>query len=335
MEQNTNNRKSRGSASGIGLHLALMVNRSLRIVFMGTPGFAVPALQYLLDAGYPVVAVVTAPDKPGGRGMKQMISSPVKMFAIENHIPVLQPENLKSKDFLQILSSFQADLQVVVAFRMLPEAIWKMPPMGTMNLHGSLLPAYRGAAPIQWSIINGDKVTGVTTFRLQHAIDTGEILLQREIPILPEDDAGTLHDRMMHIGASLVVSSVDWLSKGEAKTIRQDHSAASHAPKIYHEDAHVDWIKPAMEIYNLIRGMSPYPAAWSTLDGIELKIFKARISPDEKTKEPGTAFIKDKNLFVQTGAGAIELIEVQLAGKRKMSAKDFLNGYTVKDWSLT
>jgi len=312
-----------------------MVNRNLRIVFMGTPGFAVPSLQYLLDAGYPVVAVVTAPDKPGGRGMKQMISSPVKAFAVEHEIPVLQPENLKAKDFIQALSSFEADLQVVVAFRMLPEVIWKMPPMGTINLHGSLLPAYRGAAPIQWSIINGDTVTGVTTFRLQHAIDTGEILLQREIPILMEDDAGTLHDRMMYIGASLVVSSVDLLSSGEAKTIRQDQAAASHAPKIFHEDARVVWTKSAKEIYNLIRGMSPYPGAWTTLDGHELKILKSRISADDISGIPGTAFLKEKKLFVHTGEAAIELLEIQLAGKRKMNAKDFLNGNTIKDWLLT
>jgi methionyl-tRNA formyltransferase len=302
---------------------------------MGTPGFAVPGLQYLLDAGYPVVAVVTAPDKPGGRGMKQLISSPVKNFAIEHSIPVLQPENLKSKDFVQALASYEADLQVVVAFRMLPEVVWKMPPMGTMNLHGSLLPAYRGAAPIQWAIINGNKVTGVTTFRLQHAIDSGEILLQREIPILDQDDAGTLHDRMMYIGASLVVSSVDLLSSGEAKTIKQDQSAISHAPKIYHHDAHIDWTKSALEIYNLIRGMSPYPGAWSTLDGNEFKILKSVIANDEQSGMPGKVFVKDKHLLVQTEAGCIELLEVQLAGKRKMSVKDFLNGYTIRDWSLT
>ena len=302
---------------------------------MGTPGFAVPGLQYLLDAGYPVVAVVTAPDKPGGRGMKQMISSPVKNFAIEHSIPVLQPDNLKSKDFIQALASYQADLQVVVAFRMLPEVVWKMPPMGTMNLHGSLLPAYRGAAPIQWAIINGDKVTGVTTFRLQHAIDSGEILLQREIPILEQDDAGTLHDRMMYVGASLVVSSVDLLSSGEAKTIKQDQAAISHAPKIYHPDAHIDWTKSAFEIYNFIRGMSPYPGAWSTLDGTEFKILKSVIANDEQSGAPGKLFVKDNHLVVQTEAGCIELIEVQLAGKRKMSVKDFLNGYTIRDWSLT
>jgi len=236
-----------------------MVNRNLRIVFMGTPEFAVPSLQYLIDAGYPVVGVITAPDKPGGRGMKQIISSPIKEYATTHGIPVLQPVNLKAKEFAAELSRLEADLQVVVAFRMLPEVIWKMPPMGTINLHGSLLPAYRGAAPIQWAIINGDQTTGVTTFRLQHAIDTGEILLQREIPILKEDDVATLHDRMKYIGASLVVSSVDLLSKGEAITMKQNSDLVSHAPKIFHEDAHIDWNQSATQIFNLIRGMSPYP----------------------------------------------------------------------------
>jgi len=328
-------RKSCGCTTAIDLHLALMVDRSLRIVFMGTPGFAVPSLQFLLDAGYPVVAVVTAPDKPGGRGMKQMISSPVKTFALEKGIPVFQPEKLKSKDFVQQLSQCEADLQVVVAFRMLPEVIWKMPPMGTINLHGSLLPAYRGAAPIQWAIINGDLVTGVTTFRLQHAIDTGEILLQREIPILAADDAGSLHDRMMIIGASLLISSVDLLSSGAAKTTRQDQTAASHAPKIYHEDAHINWDRSATEIYNLIRGMSPYPGAWTMVDGFELKIFKSSLSSNKNAGTPGTAFTKNRKLYVNTTTNTIEVVEVQLAGKKKMSVKDFLNGYTIKDWSWT
>lgn len=302
---------------------------------MGTPEFAVPSLQYLLDAGYPIVGVVTAPDKPGGRGMKQIISSPIKEFATTHGLPVLQPVNLKSKDFAQELSKLEADLQIVVAFRMLPEVIWKMPPMGTINLHGSLLPAYRGAAPIQWAIINGDSTTGVTTFRLQHAIDTGEILLQREIPILKEDDVGTLHDRMKYIGASLIVSTVDLLSMGKATTIKQDQSRVSHAPKIFHEDAHVNWNNTALAIFNLIRGMSPFPGAWTLLDGLELKILKAKLSDVQSNHFPGTAFHQNKKLIVQTGEGTIELLEVQLAGKRKMNVKDFLNGYSIKDWSLT
>jgi len=302
---------------------------------MGTPEFAVPSLQYLVDAGYPVVGVVTAPDKTGGRGMKETISSPVKAFAVQHGIPVFQPTNLKSKDFIESLSRLEADLQVVVAFRMLPEVVWKMPPMGTINLHGSLLPSYRGAAPIQWAIINGDKMTGVTTFRLQHAIDSGEILLQREIPILEEDNASTLHDRMMYIGASLVVSTVDMLSNGDATTYKQALALISHAPKIFHEDAHIDWTKSSMEINNLIRGMSPFPGAWTKLDGAELKITKAKISSENSNHKPGTAFLKNKNLFVQTGQSSIELLEVQLAGKRKMTVRDFLNGYQVKDWYLT
>ena len=312
-----------------------MVNRNLRIVFMGTPEFAVPSLQYLVDAGYPVVGVVTAPDKTGGRGMRLTISSPVKAFAIQHGIPVFQPTNLKAKEFIESLSRLEPDLQVVVAFRMLPEVVWKMPPMGTINLHGSLLPAYRGAAPIQWAIINGDSMTGVTTFRLQHAIDSGEILLQREIPILEEDDTSTLHDRMMNIGASLVVATVDLLCKGEATTHKQDLALISHAPKIFHEDAHIDWNKSATEINNLIRGMSPFPGAWTKLDGAELKITKAKVVTEDSHHKPGTAYLKNKNLIIQTGKSSIELLEVQLAGKRKMNVRDFLNGYQIKDWYLT
>ncbi len=328
-------RKCCGSSWGNDLHLARMVNRNLRIVFMGTPLFAVPSLQYLLEAGYPVAAVITAPDKPGGRGMKQMISSPVKSFALENKIPVFQPANLKSKEFIQTLSSFGADLQVVVAFRMLPEVVWSQPSMGTINLHGSLLPAYRGAAPIQWAIINGDKVTGVTTFRLQHTIDAGEILLQREVPILEDDDAGTLHDRMMPVGAALVLSTVDLLSSGEAKTIAQDQNLVSHAPKIFHEDARIDWTKSADVIQHHIRGMSPYPGAWTTLDGVEMKILKSTMISMEQSNSPGSLFTKEKNLCVRTGRGSLALLEVQLAGKRKMNVKDFLNGYQIKNWTLT
>ncbi len=312
-----------------------MINRDLRIVFMGTPDFAVPALEILFESGYPIVGVVTAPDKPGGRGMKQMMISPVKSFALRNGLNVLQPSNLKSKKFLEELKSLNADLQVVVAFRMLPDAVWNMPRLGTMNLHGSLLPAYRGAAPIQWAIIRGEKKTGITTFMLQHEIDLGQILKQREIPILEEDDAGSLHDRMMHAGAGLVLGSVDLLSTGNIKLTYQDDTFSSYAPKINHEHAHINWNSPVNEIHNLIRGMSPYPGAWSKLDGLEWKIFKASLYSQFTKRPVGMLEFENKRLIAQGIDGELEIQEVQLAGKKKMTARDFINGYKIKDWSMS
>jgi methionyl-tRNA formyltransferase len=314
---------------------AEMIDRNLRIVFMGTPGFAVASLKYLLQAGYQVVGVITAPDKAGGRGMKQVISSPVKQFADEHRLHLLQPANLKSRSFTEALRSLHADLQVVVAFRMLPEVIWNMPPKGTMNLHGSLLPAFRGAAPIHWAVIRGETMTGVTTFMLNREIDTGMILLQREIPILDDDDTGVLHDRMMNIGASLVVASVDLICKGNITLAPQDETKASFAPKIHHEDGKILWNLSKRAVYNLIRGMSPHPGAWTTLDGIECKLWKARIYSSDRTAKPGTIRLEGKSLIVQVGDGEIEIVELQLAGKRKMKAQDFINGYKIRDWSLT
>jgi methionyl-tRNA formyltransferase len=318
-----------------GITFTPVIERNLRIIFMGTPGFAVPSLQFLLEAGYPVVAVVTAPDKPGGRGMKQMISSPVKQFAIEKGLPVLQPSNLKSKVFIQQLRDLKADLQVVVAFRMLPEVVWNMPPRGTMNLHGSLLPAYRGAAPIQWAIIRGEKFTGVTTFLLQHEIDSGQILLQRTMPILDEDDTGSLHDRMMIAGAGLVVASVDLIASGKFTLQPQNETLVSHAPKIHHEHGHINWKSNARNVYNLIRGMSPYPGAWTLVDGIESKIWKSKIYSGLQVNEIGMLRKEGKSLIVQAEDGEIELLEIQMAGKKRMSVQDFLNGYKIKNWFLT
>lgn len=302
---------------------------------MGTPEFAIPSLQYLMEAGYAIAAVVTAPDRMGGRGMKQVITSPVKTFALQHGLRILQPQNLKAQDFFDELMSLKVDLQVVVAFRMLPEKIWNMPPLGTINLHGSLLPAYRGAAPIQWAIIRGEKVTGVTTFRLQHAIDTGEIILQREIPILPDDTASTLHDRMMLIGANVILATVDLIQTGKATFKPQLNQQASHAPKISHELARIDWQASASTIHNLIRGMNPFPGAWTSLDGLELKILSSGIVDISFEGKPGK-LIKDGNeLIALAGEGAIKLKEIQLAGKKKMQVKEFLNGYTIRDWSLT
>jgi len=302
---------------------------------MGTPAFAVASLQYLMEAGYPIVGVVTAPDKPGGRGMKQMISSPVKQFAVEYGLRLLQPANLKSKAFIAELRALKADLQVVVAFRMLPEIVWSMPSKGTMNLHGSLLPAYRGAAPIQWAIIRGEETTGVTTFLLQHEIDTGQILLQREIPILDEDDTGSLHDRMMTIGAGIVVASVDLISLGNFTPKLQDEAKVSHAPKIHHEDARIDWNKSSRDIYNLIRGMSPYPGAWTRLDDIECKIWKSEIFSSGTNSPAGTIRMEGKALVAATNDGEIKLMEIQPAGKKRMNVRDFVNGYTIRNWFLT
>jgi methionyl-tRNA formyltransferase len=312
-----------------------MIERNLRIVFMGSPGFAVTTLQYLLDSGYPVVGVVTAPDKPGGRGMKEMISTAVKQFALAHHLRVLQPANLKSTSFLDELKSLEADLQVVVAFRMLPEVVWNMPSKGTINLHGSLLPAYRGAAPIHWAVIRGEISTGVTTFMLQREIDTGKVLLQRALPILPDDDTGAVHDRMMHIGAGLVIASIDLIASGMARLKDQDESQVSYAPKIHHEDGRIHWSHNTRDIYNLVRGMSPFPGAWTLLDGTECKIWKARIFSSQLTNKPGTLLQKGKTLLVQAIDGEIELLEVQMAGKKRMKVQDFLNGYKIKDWSLT
>lgn len=312
-----------------------MVNRDLRIVFMGTPDFAVPSLEILMEAGYPIVGVVTAPDKPGGRGLKEIMISPVKKFALTHGLQVLQPVNLKAKDFYEQLKNFKADLQVVVAFRMLPERIWSMPRLGTMNLHGSLLPAYRGAAPIQWAIINGEKITGLTTFFLQHQIDTGQIIRQREIPILATDNAGSLHDRMMQSGAGLVLGSVDLIATGDYHTAPQDDAKSSHAPKIHHQDGKIDWNENSEKILNLIRGMSPYPGAWTTIDGIETKVLKAEHFSDEQNKRPGMISIVDKKLIVQSSDGMIELKEIQMAGKRRMDSGEFLRGYRIKDWSTT
>jgi methionyl-tRNA formyltransferase len=315
--------------------LAAMIRRDLRIVFMGTPGFAIPCLQYLMDAGYPIAGVITAPDKPGGRGMKQMISSPVKEFAEANQLRILQPTNLKSKEFLSALAEWKADLQVVVAFRMLPEAVWNMPSKGTINLHGSLLPAYRGAAPIQWAIIRGEKFTGVTTFLLQHEIDTGNIILQHPIPILHDDNASTLHDRMMHIGARTMLSTVDLLASSAAITQPQDDSRSSHAPKLTHENTRINWTDSAETIHNMVRGLSPYPAAWTTLDGQELKVLATQRTALPSAGAPGQMTVTGKQLLVQTATEQIAIGELQLTGKKRMKAADFLNGYRIRHWSLT
>ena len=306
---------------------------ALRIVFMGTPEFAVAALDKLVQAGCSIVGVVTAPDKAAGRGM-QLQQSAVKQYAIEHGLFILQPEKLKSPDFLEQLKNLHADLQIVVAFRMLPELVWNMPPMGTVNLHGSLLPQYRGAAPINWAIIHGEKFTGVTTFKLQHEIDTGDILLTATIPIGEQETAGELHDKMKAIGAELLLETVKGLSAGdlmETPQIQMDEARAAElkiAPKIFTASCQINWNNPVSEIYNLIRGLSPYPAAFSFLEGKKIKIFKTEIINTVPTVAAGE-FETDKKTFLYFAGsdGYIALLELQQEGKKKMEIADFLRGY--------
>lgn len=298
-----------------------------RIVFMGTPEFAVASLSALLKANLNVVAVITAADKPAGRGMK-MTSSRVKEFALQHGLPVLTPEKLKNPAFVEALRSYKADLQVVVAFRMLPEIVWNMPPMGTLNLHGSLLPQYRGAAPINWAIINGEKETGATTFRLKHEIDTGDILEQLRLPISEDETAGELHDEMMIEGAELLVHTVKGLASGELMEIPQavaDH--LNHAPKIFTETCRIDWERPVNELYNLIRGLSPYPGAFTLFQDKMLKIFRAA-KIEGGGNSPIGAFETDRKSYLRyaAGGGFISLKEIQIEGKKRMKIDEFLRG---------
>jgi len=301
----------------------------LRIIFMGTPDFAVPSLELLIANGFNVVAVITAPDKPQGRGQK-MTYSPVKTAALKNNIPVLQPTNLKSAAFIEELKSYQANLQVVVAFRMLPEVVWSMPAYGTFNLHASLLPQYRGAAPINWAIIHGEKETGVTTFFLQHEIDTGNIILQEKENILPSDTAGTLYERLMHKGAQLVLQTVKAIENGEVETKPQQLSAEiKTAPKIFKETCQLNWNNTSEEIINFVRGLNPYPAAWTILHQKQYKVFKiqhATVSEKPDLK-PGAIETDNKNyLYIKTADGWISIDEIQAEGKKRMRIQEFFRG---------
>lgn len=307
--------------------------KGIRIVFMGTPEFAVASLARLVDAGCNIVGVVTAPDKPAGRGM-ELQQSAVKKYASEKGLTVLQPEKLKSPEFIASLQSLKADLQVVVAFRMLPEIVWNMPPMGTVNVHGSLLPQYRGAAPINWAIINGETFTGATTFKLKHDIDTGDILLQEKIEIGEYETAGELHDKMKENGAGLLLKTIMGIAKGNLIEVPQHQTSnikqqtLLHAPKIFTETCHINWNKSAMEIFNLIRGLSPYPAAFTELENKKLKIFKAeKIITNHKAK--AGSFETDGKNFLRFACidGFINITELQLEGKKKMNTADFLRGY--------
>ncbi|MHA4742410.1 methionyl-tRNA formyltransferase [Dyadobacter sp. MSC1_007] len=303
------------------------MSKPLRIIFMGTPEFAVPSLQSLVENNSNVVAVITVPDKPAGRGQKQT-ASPVKIYAESQGIPVLQPEKLKNPAFLDELKSFEADLQVVVAFRMLPEVVWSMPPKGTFNLHSSLLPQYRGAAPINWAVINGETETGVTTFFIEKDIDTGKIIFQDREPIFPEDDAGSLYERLMHKGARLVVKTVKAIEAGSYPQEPQEEPAdIKTAPKIFRETCEIDWNRPSADIHNFVRGLSPYPAAWTTLNSLSCKIFKTRISPASEDATPGEFDTDGKNyLHFRTADGWLSIEELQLEGKKRMDIGDFLRG---------
>ena len=304
---------------------------SLKIVFMGTPEFAVPSLDLLVHNGYDVVAVITATDKMGGRGKKKKLESQVKKYAQKHGIPILQPRNLKNPEFVEELRGLKADLQVVVAFRMLPEAVWNMPPLGTINLHGSLLPKYRGAAPIHWAIINGESETGVTTFFIKQEIDTGDLLFQEKIEIGPDETVGQVHDRMMYVGAELVLKSVRAIEKGDFQLQRQDESLVSKAPKIHQETCQIDFNQDTGRVYNFIRGLSPFPTAWTTLDGQKLKIYRAAPSYEKHQLTPGSLITDHKSfLKISTADGFINLLIVQLQGRKKMDIKSFLNGYKLK-----
>jgi len=319
--------------------------QTLRIVFMGTPEFAVESLDALVKAGCRIVGVITAPDKPAGRGL-QLQQSAVKKYALENHLRVLQPEKLKNPVFLQELQSLQADLQVVVAFRMLPEVVWNMPPKGSVNLHGSLLPQYRGAAPINWAVINGEKETGVTTFKLKHEIDTGDILMQERFPIGEDENAGEVHDKMKIIGAQLLVKTVKALADGSLHETPQssnlnpessdrhpqltthDSRLLKHAPRIFTETCKIDWSKPVDEVYNLVRGLAPYPAAYTILNGKKIKIFKAEKINSVPGIDPGNIETDHKTrLQFACSNGFISILELQPEGKKRMPVADFLRGY--------
>lgn len=321
----------------------MMNKKDLRIVFMGTPEFAEFTLRRLVEDGYNIIGVVTMPDKPMGRHGSVLQSSPVKKYAVEQGIPVLQPEKLKDPAFIDQLSALKADLQIVVAFRMLPEIVWNMPRLGTFNLHGSLLPQYRGAAPINWAIINGDKETGVTTFFLKHEIDTGDIIYKESIPILPTDNAGTVHDKLMELGADLTVRTLDDIIADRVRPIPQDTIPVSElrpAPKIFKETCRIDWNQPTARINDFIRGLSPYPAAWTVLrsaDGTEqdFKIYAAQPVTDAPIQKPGTIECDGrKNLLVYTSDGALRLTEVQMAGKKRMDVSAFLCGCNISDCSF-
>ncbi|MDY0779250.1 methionyl-tRNA formyltransferase [Tenacibaculum sp. IB213877] len=305
--------------------------KDVRIVFMGTPDFAVTILKHLVDNDYNVVGVITAPDKPAGRGRK-IHQSAVKEYALSQNLPILQPTNLKNEGFLENLEKWNADVQIVVAFRMLPKSVWAMPKKGTFNLHASLLPEYRGAAPINWAIINGESKTGVTTFFIDDKIDTGEIILQREIDIKEDEIVGELHDKLMYVGAELVAETVDLIEKGGVKTTKQPELEEKSAPKLFPHNCKIDWTKPLNDIYNHIRGLNPYPAAWTTIkngeEEISAKIYGVSKEFDSHDFSTGKIITSKKELKVAVSDGYLVINEIKLSGKKKMDAVSLLNGFS-------
>jgi methionyl-tRNA formyltransferase len=298
---------------------------------MGTPQFAVPSLQMLVENGYNIVGVITATDKFGGRGGKTLIESDVKKYALSHGLTILQPKNLKDPIFIEELQSLNANLQIVVAFRMLPEVVWNMPSLGTYNLHGSLLPKYRGAAPIHWAVINGEKETGVTSFKLKHEIDTGDLLFQEKLEIKETDTTGDVHDRMMHLAGAVVLKTVKAIEKGEYKLKQQDNSQVTKAPKIFSEHCKINFKESSKKVFDFIRGMSPFPAAWTILDGKILKLYKVQYSQEPHDLLPGSIITDNKSFFEYTTLdGKLQILELQLQGKKKMDVKSFLNGYKLK-----
>lgn len=317
-----------------------MKKEDLRIVYMGTPDFAVESLRCLVEGGYNVVGVITMPDKPAGRGHKLQFS-PVKQYALEHSLPLLQPEKLKDEAFVEALREWKADLQIVVAFRMLPEVVWNMPRLGTFNLHASLLPQYRGAAPINWAVINGDTETGITTFFLRHEIDTGEVIQQVRIPIADTDDVGIVHDKLMMLGGKLVTETVDTILNDAVKPIPQEEMAVvgelRPAPKIFKDTCRIDWNQPVKRIYDFIRGLSPYPAAWSELvqpDGetVVMKIFETEKIIQSHQLTPGTLLTDGKTyIHVAAADGIIGIRALQLPGKKRLKTDELLRGFRLTE----
>jgi len=305
--------------------------RDLRIVFMGTPDFAVAILKHLVENNYTIAGVITAADKPAGRGRK-LNESAVKKYASSQNLTILQPTNLKNEGFLQELKNLNANLQIVVAFRMLPKVVWKIPEFGTFNLHASLLPAYRGAAPIHWAIINGETKTGATTFFIDDKIDTGEIILQEETEVLPNETVGSLHDKLMHLGATLVSKTVDYISKGNVKTTKQPDLEEKSAPKLSPENTRIDWSDSLDGIYNKIRGLNPFPTAWTLIknndEDISAKIYAIKKETADHLFAFGKIIATKKELKVAVSKGYIIIEEIKLSGKKKMDAKSLLNGYS-------